>query len=85
MNFERLFPTNIAMSGNVTKCLISFTHSALLTPKILHTALLIQLFKVCKCLVVCETDSEAYNKNGRQYAFSNCTVTISELAALERE
>jgi len=46
---------------------------------------LIQLFKECSWLADRDTDSEAYNKNGKQYALSNSTVTISDLAALERE
>ena len=42
-----------------------------------------QLLKDCMWLTEGETDSVAYNKKGKQWALSNFTDAISELAALE--
>jgi len=49
-----------------------------LMPKVLHKALLIQLFNICTLLPDKETASDAYNRIGKQYAFINSTIIIFE-------
>ena len=83
MNF---FPTtfnNINNDERPREFLKNTMSSLSLTPKILYTALLMQLSSTRILVADTGAASDAYNTKGRQYDFNSWTVTSSESAATQ--